>query len=136
MAKDGALTIEHYTALTNMIAAEQTARQQLELVVRNLQQQLQAFRTSAPGSYPTPDSNQVIDPLVQIPGGEFSSFEQDDDSSDDEKGYGTEAFQTPKEERGSYGDDTFGVVMNEDGKSAPRTMSLSQMTLGKGLQRV
>jgi hypothetical protein len=136
MAKDAALTIEHYTALTNMILAEQAARQQLEVVVRSLQQQLQTCRTSAPGSFPTPDSNQVVDGLVEIPGGEFSSFEQDEDSSDDEEGYGTEAFQTPKEGRASYGEDTFGDVMNVDGKSAPRTMSLSQMTLGKGLQRV
>ncbi|TVY46180.1 hypothetical protein LCER1_G009380 [Lachnellula cervina] len=136
MAKDGSLTIEHYTALTNMIAAEQATRQQLELIVRSLQQQLQAFRASAPGPHHTPDSHQVIDPLIENPGGEFSSFEQDDDTSDDEEGYGTEAFQTPQEERTSYGDDTFGDVMNEGGKSAPRTMSLSQMTLGKGLQCV
>lgn len=134
--KDGALTMEHYTALTNMILAEQTARQQLEGVVRRLQQQLRSFNTSAPGSYLTPDSNQATNPLVQIPGGEFSSFEQDDDSSDEDGRYGTEAFQTPKEESGGYGDHTFGAVMNEDEKSAPRTMSLSQMTLGNTLQHV
>ncbi|TVY41630.1 hypothetical protein LSUB1_G003607 [Lachnellula subtilissima] len=133
IAKDGSLTIEHYTALTNMIAAEQAARQQLELIVRSLQQQLQALRTSTPGPYHTPESNHVIDPLIDIPGGEFSSFEQDDDTSDDEEGYGTEAFQTPQEERTSYRDDTFGDVMNEGEKNSPRTMSLSQMTLNKGL---
>jgi hypothetical protein len=137
IAKDGVLTVEHYNALTNMILAEQAARQKLEVTVRALQQQLSDARTSAPGSYPTPDSNQVADPLIRdVSGGQFSAFEQDDDDSSDEEGrYGTEVFQTPNEERGNFGDDTFGDVMNE-GKNAPRTMSLSQMTLGKGMQRV
>ncbi|TVY80651.1 hypothetical protein LSUE1_G006509 [Lachnellula suecica] len=137
MPKDGVLTVEHYTALTNMILGEQAARHKLEVVVRNLQQQLKVYQMSGPGSFPTPDSNEAANPLSEgLPGGEFSNFEQDDDSSDDEGRYGTDAFQTPREERGNFGDDTFGDVMNEEGSPAPRTMSLSQMTLGKGLQRV
>lgn len=137
IAKDGVLTVEHYTALTNMIQAEQAARQKLEVIVRALQQQLSDARTPAPAPYPALDSNQKTGSPGQIvTSSQFSTFEQDDDdSSDDDGRYGTEVFQTPNEERGNFGDDTFGDVMNE-GKSAPRTMSLSQMTLGKGMQRV
>lgn len=76
-AKDGALTSEQYTALANMVIAEQTARQNLEAIVQGLQQQLHTvlMRSSKPISYPTPISGGA---------GVFSSFETDD--SEDEEG--------------------------------------------------
>lgn len=132
LPKDGSFTAEHFTYLTNLIVAEQTARQQLEVLVHNLQEQLRAIRS------PASDHTAVVrinEPT--IPTDDFSAFEPD--SSDDEAHYGPEeVFRTPAEERGSFGDDTFGDVMGVSGKpkTAPRTMSLSQMTLGKGTQLV
>jgi hypothetical protein len=136
ISKDGTLTVEHYTALINMILAEQTARQQLETVVQNLQQQVQSFKSLSSAAYPTPNSDHTTDPLNADGGGEFSSFEQDD-SSDDEGRYVNEDFQMPSEERGHFGDDIFGEVKNNGGdmKGAPRSLSLSQITLGKGVQQ-
>ncbi|KAH8676672.1 hypothetical protein BGZ60DRAFT_262636 [Tricladium varicosporioides] len=135
--KDGSFTNEHYTYLTNMILAEQSSRQRLEDIVQNLQQQLQAVISAQAAAYPTPNS--ATDRLTEATIGrdEFSNFEQDDDS-DDEGGYGSgEVFQTPNEERGGFGDDTFGAVMSSDDTKVPsRTMSLSQMTLGRGVQLV
>ncbi|KUJ22458.1 uncharacterized protein LY89DRAFT_664277 [Mollisia scopiformis] len=130
--KDGALTGEHYTALTNMILAEQNARHELESVVHTLQRQLQAYLETH--SYPTPGLDAAGDPLqiTAAGGGEYSSFEQDDEdeSSEDED----KVFQTPREERGQFGDEIFGQEERER-KSAPRTLSLSQITLGKGNQQ-
>ena len=136
MSKDAPLTGEHYTVLTNMVLAEQAARQHLEALVRDLQQQLQDLRPSGEMSYPTPDSDRLADPMKGRGGGgrEFSTFELDD-SSDDEGRDAQDEFQTPKEEVGNFVDDIFGG--NSGGghaKSAPRTLSLSQMTLGKGMQ--
>jgi hypothetical protein len=136
LPKDGNFTAEHYTALTNMILAEQAARQQLEAVVHSLQQQLHALRSSTSASYPALGSGHPADPLHggSVAGGEFSSFEQDD-SSDDEGRYMQEGFQTPNETRGNFGDEIFGEVRDHgEAKSAPRTLSLSQITLGKGVQ--
>jgi hypothetical protein len=117
----------------NMILAEQAARQQLEAVVHILQRQLHALRSSAPVSYPTPASNNLGESLRResVGGGEFSSFEQDD-SSEDEGRYMQEDFQTPNDIKGNFGEEIFGV--QGESKSAPRTLSLSQITLGKGGQ--
>ncbi|KAF8866401.1 hypothetical protein BDZ45DRAFT_610373 [Acephala macrosclerotiorum] len=134
---DSPLTGEHYTALTNMILAEQAARHDLENVVHSLQRQLQAYLSSHSGttSYPTPGSDAAGDP-ISVTAGEFSAFEQDDSSEDegrfrDEHG---EVFQTPSEERQQFGDEIFGEVGRDEGKgegrkSAPRTLSLSQITM-------
>lgn len=134
LPKNGHFTAEHYTALTNMILAEQAARQQLEAVVHSLQQQLYALRSSASAPYPTPGSDHPAKHLHRgsAAGGEFSSFEQDD--SDDEGRYMQEDFQTPNETRGNFGDEIFGEVQYGDAKTAPRTLSLSQITLGKSAQ--
>lgn len=134
LPKDGNFTAEHYTALTNMILAEQAARHQLEAVVHNLQQQLNALRSAA--SYPGPGSDRHADPqrAGSAAGGEFSSFEQDD-SDDDEGRSMQEDFETPNETGGQFGDEIFGDAHQEgETKSAPRTLSLSQITLGKGAQ--
>ena len=133
LPKDGTFTGEHYTALTNMILAEQAARQQLEAVVHSLQEQLHALQSSVSTTYPR--SHHPPDPQHggSLTGGEFSSFEQDD-SSDDE-GRMREDFQTPSETRAGFGDEIFGAIPDYgDGKSTPRTLSLSQITLGKGVQ--
>jgi hypothetical protein len=128
ISKDGVLTAEHYTTLTNMILAEQAARQDLEAIVRSLQQQLQKLRRAShlPGG--TKDNTDR---------GDFSSFGQGD-SSDDESRYAHEEFRTPNEERTQFGDEIFGGRGGSEGevevKSAARTMSLSQMTLGRGMQ--
>jgi type II secretory pathway component PulJ len=138
MAKDAPLTGEHYVVLTNMILAEQAARQQLEAVVRTLQQQLQSLQSANSASYPTPGSDHPGDPVSEgtVVGGEFSSFEQDDSSDDEGRYLHDEVYQTPNEERGRFGDEIFGVVTshNEGMKGEPRTLSLSQITLGKGMQ--
>jgi hypothetical protein len=126
MPKDGVLSAEHYTTLTNMILAEQTARQNLEAVVRSLQHQLQKLRASRPAAETEESTHR----------GEFSSFEQGD-SSDDDGRYEHDDFRTPNEERVEFGDDIFGVSGGEavtGAKNAPRTMSLSQMTLGRGMK--
>lgn len=133
-SKDAHLTGEHYTVITNMILAEQAARQDLEALVQNLQQQLQDLRSTGAGYFPTPDSDLQADPVKARGGGEYSTFEQDD-SSDDEGRYVLDDFQTPSEERGAFSDDIFGDVNNHvDGQGTVRKLSLSQMTLGKGVQ--
>lgn len=137
--KEHSLNGEHYTALTNMIIAEQTARQDLESVVLTLQRQLQSYLSSHSHSqsYPTPGSeaDAARDPLI-------SSFEQDDSSDDGNRAAydndleNEEVFQTPNE--GNFGDEIFGdaaVNQNQERKSAPRTLSLSQITLGRGVQQ-
>ncbi|KAE9381688.1 hypothetical protein N431DRAFT_491010 [Stipitochalara longipes BDJ] len=131
LPKDGNFTAEHYTTLMNMILVEQSARQQLEAVVHNLQQQLSILKSAAP----TPGSAvSAVPPRAgSAAGREFSSFEQDD-SSDDEGRYLQEDFQTPNEPGGHFGDEIFGDAQGE-AKSAPRTLSLSQITLGKGAQQ-
>lgn len=130
LPKDGNFTAEHYTALMNMILEERSARQQLEAVVHSLQQQMSTLQsTAARGS----DHSRARLRAGSAAGGEFSSFEQDD-SSDDEGRYMQEDFQTPNEPGGHFGDEIFGGDQRET-KSAPRTLSLSQITLGKGAQQ-
>lgn len=135
--KGGSLTADHYTALMNMILAEQLARESLETLVRGLQQQLvqQSSRQKIP-SHRRPSSDQLRDPLEPVNGNlgraheaVFSTFEQGE-SSDDEGRDSNENFLTPKEEQGPFSsEDDFGVRNGGDVKSPPRTMSLSQMTM-------
>ena len=113
----------------NMILEERSARQELEGIVHNLQQQLGRLKSAGPGPRPSA----APQPAESAAGGEFSSFEQDD-SSDDEGRYAQEDFQTPNEPSGHFGDEIFGDVQGE-AKTAPRTLSLSQITLGKGAQQ-
>ncbi|KAG0651086.1 hypothetical protein D0Z07_2364 [Hyphodiscus hymeniophilus] len=129
MSKDAHLTGEHYTVLTNMILAEQAARQDLEATVQSLQQQLQVLGSGGAASCQTPGSNMLARPLKAGDGNQFSSFEQDD-SSDDEGRYVQDVFQTPMEERGMFSDEIFGGVNGTDAKSPRRTLSLSRMTRG------
>lgn len=102
-SKSNSLTGEHYTALTNMILAEQASRQHLETMVRTLQLQVQKLRARE---------------------AEFSSFEQDEEDD----------FRTPSEEKLFGEEQIFGTEQPAEVKTAPRTLSLSQMTLGRGVQ--
>jgi hypothetical protein len=120
LPKDGGLTGEHYVALTNMILAEQAARQHLETVVRTLQLQVQKLRAKDAMS----NHFEQITPRD----GDFSTFEQG--NSDDEGEYTREDFKTPSEER-TFADGVFGV--NSPEIKTPRTLSLSQMTLKKSV---
>jgi hypothetical protein len=116
----------------NMILEERSARQQLEAVVRNLQRQLGSLQSVVQGS----DQSAAPVRAGYAAGGEFSSFEPDD-SSDDEGRYMQEGFQTPNEPGGHFGDEIFGGDVHDSGetKTAPRTLSLSQITLAKGAQQ-
>ena len=131
MAKESHLTGEHYTVLTNMILAEQAARENVEAIVHTLQRQLEGFRSAGGAAYLTPDSNHLADPTNGRTGGDTSTFEQDE-SSDDEGRYSTDDFQTPSEEHGTFADSIFGDFSSGEMESTPRTLSLSQMTLRKG----
>jgi hypothetical protein len=129
-SRDGMLTHEHYTALTNMILSEQAAREQLESIVLNLQEQIRSLTLSPHIS----SINSKLDPNTA-----FSTFEQDDSSDDDVRYINDEGFQTPNEDLGHgahFGDEIFGDVLrnsaSHERKTAPRTLSLSQITLGKG----
>ena len=118
----------NYTSLLNMILAEREARQDLEVVVLKLQQRLQTIAwTSSPG--PAKPLGEGGDR------GQFLDLDQDDSSIDDGQ-YTNEDFRTPNEETGLFGDEIFGDVTHNRTvpKTAPRVVSLSQMTLGRGVQ--
>jgi hypothetical protein len=140
LSKNGALTAHHYSALLNLITAEQTARQSLEAQVASLQQQVQSL-TSKSGDrssvvYSKPGPTHV--PSRQTMGtGEFSSFEHEESGTESEgeiySGSHEAVFQTPNEERGQYADhDDYEDELAEMERHAePRTLSLSQLTMGK-----
>jgi hypothetical protein len=126
-----------------MILAEQVARQSLQDMVTDLQHQLRGLYSSAPRQASRNLDLNLIrreDPSTNNPS-EFSSFENY--SSDEEGKYGSadqeqeEVFRTPNEERGQFGDEIFGVgdleVAEADKSTGPRTLSLSQITLGRGV---
>ncbi|PQE03355.1 hypothetical protein CJF30_00005499 [Rutstroemia sp. NJR-2017a BBW] len=137
MQKDMPITIEHYTSLTNMILAEQSARQHLETVILSLQQQICTLQTSnsTSNSYLTPDSAAK---------NTFANFEDESDDENENAYTATpEVFQTPMEEvGGGFGDEVFGqgrrerVLLEEEKMGEEvRTLSLSRVTLGRGAQQ-
>lgn len=137
VAKDGTLTGEHYTILTNMILNERSARQNLEHLVATLQEQVRSLSESA--RYPISSSDHKLD--LMDPNAEFSSFEQDDSSEDEGRYAQDEVFRTPVEEQERFGDEAiFGDVLRNSASDEVkrggenRTLSLSQITLGKGVQ--
>ena len=145
VSKDGFLTGEHYTLLTNLILNEQSARQHLESVISTLQEQVRAL-SSHSQQYTMTGSGSERDHDHKI--GEFSSFEQDDSEDDGEARYihDEDVFQTPREEfSGGFGEDAiFGTgnggellrnsASEEVKRRDDRTLSLSQITMGKGVQ--
>lgn len=121
---------ETYAALLKTILAERAARQELEAVVLKLQQRLQ---TAAWTSYPAGQraararkgDEQYID-------GQFLDLERDDSSLDDAQ-YESDEYPTPSDEKGLFGDEIFGdASFTRGARTAPRVVSLSQMTLGRG----
>jgi hypothetical protein len=140
LSKNGSLTAHHYSALLNLITAEQSARQSLEAQVASLQQQLQSLHSKlGEGSsavYATPQPQHI--PSRQTMGtGEFSSFEHEESGTESEgEMYGgrrEEVFQTPIEERGHYAEhgDYEDELAEVEKHAEPRTLSLSQLTMGK-----
>ena len=140
LSKNGSLTAHHYSALLNLITAEQSARQTLEAQVASLQQQVQSL-LSKPGErasvvYATPRT-------IHVPGrrtmgsGEFSSFEHEESGTESEgeiyRGGREEVFQTPNEERSHCAehDDYEDELAEMEGRGESRTLSLSQLTMGK-----
>lgn len=142
LSKNGSLTAHHYSALLNLITAEQTARQSLEAQVASLQQQLQSL-TSKSGdrssvTYSTPRPMHL--PSRQTMGTvEFSSFEHEESGTESEGeiycGGHEEVLQTPNEERSQYADDDDyeDELAEMEGHGEPRTLSLSQLTMGKNV---
>lgn len=124
----GSSTIYQITNLTNMILAEQAARQNLEVQIQIMQQQLAAMKSNrkAP-SYSTPGPEQMRNSSDSQHVEHFSSF-YPDDSSDEEGRYSNENFLTPKEEPVSLSSEEEHFVEG-DVKMPPRTLSLSQMTM-------
>jgi hypothetical protein len=140
LSKNGSLTAHHYSALLNLIIAEQTARQTLEAQVASLQQQLQSL-TSKSGErssvvYSTPRPMHV--PSRQTMGtGEFSSFEHDESGTESEEeiydSSHEELFKIQNKERGQCADhdDYEDELAEMEGHGGARTLSLSQLTMGK-----
>ncbi|CAD6445728.1 e8e5e9ea-acae-4fe2-9e89-441a0b1b4348 [Sclerotinia trifoliorum] len=145
--KDAPLTMEHYNHLTNMFLAEQSARQHLESIVLTLQQQAVSYPSVAPASYPTPNSVGGAGLVLDTTSSSRSTFKGFGGDSDDEAyAAASEVFQTPNEDLAgpNFGDEVFGSGKEsgsgsarpgvDTGKGDARTLSLSQITLGKGLQ--
>ncbi|TGO07328.1 hypothetical protein BTUL_0291g00020 [Botrytis tulipae] len=145
--KDAHLTMEHYNNLTNMFLAEQSAREQLESIVLTLQRQMTSYPSIASTSYPTPDSATGGGPILDTTSSSKGTSEGFGvESDDDAYAAGSEVFQTPKEELGgqNFGDEVFGTgkgyasgnsrLTVDTGNGDARTLSLSQITMGKGVQ--
>ncbi|CAL3962025.1 unnamed protein product [Diplocarpon coronariae] len=114
------LTGGHYNALATMIVAEQRARQRLESMVLGLQQQIHTVLAAGAADGPG--------------GADFSGFEHDAGSDDGRVVCdGREEFRTPAAGRPPFEDAIFGEVPGRaaDETSAPRTLSLSQITMGR-----
>lgn len=152
LSKNGSLTAHHYSALLNLITAEQTARQTLEAQVASLQEQLQSLLSSRFGG---DNRSSVIyhQRSDQLPSrktmgtapAEFSSFEHEqetEESGTESEGemsfagehHHEEVYLTPSEERGNYvGHDEYEdelAEMETRAQGEPRTLSLSQLTMG------
>lgn len=129
-SRDGLLTAEHFTTLTNLIISEKAARQNLESLVISLQDQIRSLQSPRISAL-----NENLDPNTA-----FSTFERHNSSDDFRRErYGDEpeeVFETPMEFAGSkrFGDEVFGGAAEENG--APRTLSLSQITMNKNGQYV
>ncbi|KAL0938987.1 uncharacterized protein CTRU02_205597 [Colletotrichum truncatum] len=145
-------TADHYTMLLALLETERASRQALESQVKKLTRRINMI------SGPTGNgrlSLQMEPPPTAKSFGSVSAFDRDSSDDDDaalrdrrylaeDSGVGTgvgdddsysEVFATPKEEQPySYG--AFGEELREEDedpqrKKAARTLSLSQMTLGK-----
>ncbi|KAI0600831.1 hypothetical protein F4775DRAFT_582427 [Biscogniauxia sp. FL1348] len=124
-----AFTADQYTTLMTLLDAERTARQALEVQVTKLSRKVDILTRASPRIDTNPEYNVYSN---------VSAFDHDDDEELETPGTNSEseAFRTPREERPSHGFGAFGEELRdeeEDGsrKKAARTLSLSQLTLGK-----
>lgn len=140
LSKHGSLTAHHYSALMNLIQAEQKARVELEDKVARLERQLNAILTAViyPNSGPqvSAERKRRGDALREMKDEMETRYHANTDSESEENSIYREQrdLQTPAEELSGY--DFSGQEYEEElgvqGAGTPRTMSLSQMTLGKG----
>ncbi|KAJ4268413.1 hypothetical protein NW762_002476 [Fusarium torreyae] len=149
-------TSEHYTTLLALIHTERSAREALETQVKTLGHQMSILSNSVTmnGGYDPPPTAKSF--------GDRSAFDHDDDEDNlaalaivtrsqsrlidpEDSGIGThhgdeseysDTFETPREEGGhSFG--AFGEDLDKEDQAqskAARTLSLSQLTMGRGRQ--
>ncbi|KAI0022247.1 hypothetical protein F4780DRAFT_210309 [Xylariomycetidae sp. FL0641] len=127
----GGFTVDHYVTLKALLDTERAARQALESQVTKLGHRINLMARA---------QKLDIDPESSAYSN-VSMFEHDDDDDDEEPmtaGADSEsdAFKTPREEGPAHPFGAFGEelrVEEDDGsrKKAARTLSLSQLTLGK-----
>lgn len=153
----GTFTMDHYTTLVALIHTERSAREALETQVKTLGHQLSILSNSAAmnrGYDPPPTAKSF---------GDRSAFDHDDDDENlaslavitrshsrhvdpEDSGIGTghgddseysDTFETPREEGGHmFG--AFGEDLDREDQAqtkAARTLSLSQLTMGRGTQK-
>ena len=151
------------SVLQSQLEAERAARQALEAQVKKLSERLNLLSstmfamvrdpaksrsqerlrpdTSVTTPAPTPSPTALTSVSIPVPAGKARSvFDDDDDESTAAKegdDY-SEAFQTPREESGPANYGAFGEELKDDDddpkrKKAARTLSLSQLTMGKGV---
>lgn len=140
LSKHGSLTAHHYSALMNLIQAEQKARVEVEDKVARLERQLNALLTAMvyPNSGPqvSAERKRRGDALREMKGEMETRYHANSDSESEENSIYRERrdLQTPAEELSGYefSGQEYEEELGVQGAGTPRTMSLSQMTLGKG----
>ncbi|KAM0434518.1 hypothetical protein ACHAPT_003614 [Fusarium lateritium] len=152
----GSFTTDHYTNLLALIHTERSAREALEAQVKRLGNQLSVLSNSM-----TTRETRFDPPPTAKSFGDRSAFDHDDEEDGlsplvintqsqgrivdpEDSGIGTghgdeseysESFETPREEGHSFG--AFGEDLDKEDQAqtkAARTLSLSQLTMGRGAQ--
>ncbi|KPM35081.1 hypothetical protein AK830_g11485 [Neonectria ditissima] len=151
----GPLTMDHYATLLALVRTERSAREALESQVKRLGYQVSVMAKSA-----LRRDTQYDPPPTAKSFGDRSAFDYDDEENrtdlslvmdaharsidPEDSGIGTghgdesvysETFETPREEAHSFG--AFGENLEDEDqiqKKSARTLSLSQLTLGKKSQ--
>jgi hypothetical protein len=139
LSKTGTLTAHHYSALLNLIEAEQTARQTLEIQVTAMRSQVQSLLLTRAEEGKTADSTARPDSGAYPAGLDttraYSPAEEEGSSTDTESAYDdrSEIYETPQEERSHYvtQEEYEHEITGTEHHANPRTMSLSQLTMGK-----
>ncbi|RSL54217.1 hypothetical protein CEP53_007495 [Fusarium sp. AF-6] len=153
----GSFTTDHYTNLLALIHTERSAREALEAQVKRLGNQLSVLSNSMV----MPRETRFDPPPTAKSFGDRSAFDHDDEEEGlsslvinthsqgrhvdpEDSGIGTshrdeseysESFETPREEGHSFG--AFGEDLDKADQAqtkAARTLSLSQLTMGRGTQ--
>jgi hypothetical protein len=139
LSKTGTLTAHHYSALLNLIEAEQTARQTLEIQVTAMRSQVQSLLLTRAEEGKTADSTARPDSGAYPAGLDatraYLPAEEEGSSTDTESAYDdrSEIYETPQEERSHYvtQEEYEHEITGTENHANPRTMSLSQLTMGK-----